>query len=230
MASLALFIALGGSSYAALKLPKDSVGANQIRRAAVASGEVKDGSLLSKDFKAGQLPRGQQGPAGTTGATGATGPQGPQGPQGAQGPTGTPDTSNFFSKSESDARFVRGSGSVTPIPVLDLANGGAGTLLAVAGVGTLEVTGCALANVGVRWTNTSPDAQDWVLLGSYHGRNNTAGDSGTVASAANVTTGSIDPKDVFRFSVAGARPTTFQVSVARTANNHCELWGTAISG
>jgi hypothetical protein len=33
MATLALFIALGGTSYAALTLPKNSVGSKQIRRA-----------------------------------------------------------------------------------------------------------------------------------------------------------------------------------------------------
>ena len=54
VASLALFVALGGSSYAALKLPKNSV----------TTREVKNGSLLGKDFKPGQL---RAGPAGATG-------------------------------------------------------------------------------------------------------------------------------------------------------------------
>ena len=35
VATLALFVALGGSSYAALKLPRNSVGAKQIRSGAV---------------------------------------------------------------------------------------------------------------------------------------------------------------------------------------------------
>src|SRR3954453_11317650 len=37
IATLALFIALGGSSYAALKLPRNSVGSTQIRSGAVQS-------------------------------------------------------------------------------------------------------------------------------------------------------------------------------------------------
>jgi hypothetical protein len=82
VASLALFLALGGVSYAAVTLPKNSVGSKQIRPNAVTSSKVKDGSLLSKDFKAGQLPKGAKGDPG------ATGPQGPQGAQGAPGSQG----------------------------------------------------------------------------------------------------------------------------------------------
>ncbi len=65
---MALFVALGGASYAAIKIPKNSVGAAQIKKNAVTSTKVKDRSLLAKDFRAGQLPRG---------ARGATGPAGP---------------------------------------------------------------------------------------------------------------------------------------------------------
>jgi hypothetical protein len=52
VATLALFIALGGSSYAALKLPRNSVGAAQIRSGAVHSSDVADGSLQAKDLSA----------------------------------------------------------------------------------------------------------------------------------------------------------------------------------
>jgi hypothetical protein len=68
---MALFVALGGASYAAIKIPKNSVGAAQIKKNAVTSAKVKDRSLLAKDFKAGQIP------AGAKGDTGATGPAGP---------------------------------------------------------------------------------------------------------------------------------------------------------
>ncbi|MFL5839073.1 MAG: collagen-like protein [Thermoleophilaceae bacterium] len=72
-ATLALFIALGGSGYAALNLPANSVTSKQ----------VKNGSLLSKDFKKGQLKaRGQRG------AAGVQGPQGDRGLAGLPGPSG----------------------------------------------------------------------------------------------------------------------------------------------
>ena len=61
---LALFVALGGTSYAAVSLPRDSVGAREIKKDAVSSSEVKDRALRARDFKAGQLPRGPIGPPG----------------------------------------------------------------------------------------------------------------------------------------------------------------------
>lgn len=78
MATLALFIALGGGAYAAVKLPKNSVTTVQ----------VKNGSLLARDFKKGQLkagPAGAQGPKGDQGPRGLGGPAGPFGPPGEQG-------------------------------------------------------------------------------------------------------------------------------------------------
>jgi hypothetical protein len=61
-ASLALFVALSGSAYAAIKLPANSVGTAQLQSNAVTSPKVLDGSLLAADFNAGQLPAGQRGP------------------------------------------------------------------------------------------------------------------------------------------------------------------------
>ena len=76
---LALFIALGGTSVAAVGLAKNSVGAKQIKPGAVRSEEVQDRSLLAKDFKRSQLPEGETGPAGPAGPEGPAGPQGPAG-------------------------------------------------------------------------------------------------------------------------------------------------------
>jgi hypothetical protein len=68
---VALFVALGGTGYAATQLAKNSVGAKQIRKDAVKAAEikrnaarssdVKDGALLASDFASGQLPTGPQG-------------------------------------------------------------------------------------------------------------------------------------------------------------------------
>jgi len=94
IALAALFIALGGTSYAAVAIPRNSVGATQLRTGAVTSAKVKDRSLLAKDFKAGQLPKGAKGAtgakgaAGAAGAAGAVGAVGPQGAAGATGPQG----------------------------------------------------------------------------------------------------------------------------------------------
>jgi hypothetical protein len=90
---VALFVALGGSSYAALNLPKGSVGTKQLRKNAVTSPKVKRGSLLISDFRRSQRarlrgPRGRVGPRGPVGPQGAQGPQGRVGPEGPVGPPG----------------------------------------------------------------------------------------------------------------------------------------------
>jgi hypothetical protein len=93
VAYIALFVALGGTSYAAIKLPANSVKAKQIAPGAVRSSEVKDRSLLAKDFKRGQLragATGATGPKGDTGPTGPTGPRGETGPKGEKGDQGEP--------------------------------------------------------------------------------------------------------------------------------------------
>jgi len=71
-AATALFIALGGTSYAAMSIPQNSVGTTQLRSSAVTSAKVKDQSLLSKDFKAGQLPAGPKGATGPAGKDGSS--------------------------------------------------------------------------------------------------------------------------------------------------------------
>lgn len=92
VATIALFAALGGSSYAALQLPKDSVGPTQLKKNSVTSPKVKPGSLLASDFNrsARSKLRGAQGPQGVPGTAGAAGVAGQQGPQGIQGPPGEP--------------------------------------------------------------------------------------------------------------------------------------------
>lgn len=83
VALLALTVSLAGVSYAAVTLPKNSVGAKQLQKNAVSSKKVKDGSLVAADFGAGQLPAGAQGPKGEPGVPGAKGDQGDQGIQGS---------------------------------------------------------------------------------------------------------------------------------------------------
>jgi hypothetical protein len=67
VACIALIVALGGTSYAALKLPRNSVGNKQLRPNAVTSGKVRNGSLTAKDFRGSALKRGPRGPQGPKG-------------------------------------------------------------------------------------------------------------------------------------------------------------------
>lgn len=88
VACLALLLAAGGTGYAAVGLPRNSVGPLQLRTDAVTSPKVKAGSLLASDFKAGQIPRGPRGFQGPKGASGSPGSSGPPGVPGAVGPVG----------------------------------------------------------------------------------------------------------------------------------------------
>ncbi len=72
-ATLALFIALGGASYAAVRLPANSVGSRQLRANAVTSAKVKDRSLRVGDLSAAAA----QALKGAKGDPGAQGPPGP---------------------------------------------------------------------------------------------------------------------------------------------------------
>ncbi len=83
VATLALFVALGGSSYAAILITGKNVKDNSLT-----TKDIKDRSLLKKDFKAGQLPVGRRGATGAPGAQGAKGDTGAQGAPGAQGAKG----------------------------------------------------------------------------------------------------------------------------------------------
>lgn len=84
VAVVALILAVGGTSYAAVNLQRNSVGTPQLKRNAVTtpkirnnsitSPKVMDRSLTARDFRAGSLPSGPAGPAGLTGPTGPPGP------------------------------------------------------------------------------------------------------------------------------------------------------------
>jgi hypothetical protein len=68
-ATLALFIALGGTSYAAITLPKNSVTSKQIRAGAVRSSEIRNKTIRLSDISTNTRAalRGQQGPSGPAG-------------------------------------------------------------------------------------------------------------------------------------------------------------------
>jgi hypothetical protein len=81
IALVALFVALGGTGYAALNIANNSIGTKQLKRGAVKNpdlaansvtgAKVKRRSLDRSDFKANSLPSGPQGQQGPTGATGS---------------------------------------------------------------------------------------------------------------------------------------------------------------
>jgi len=91
---LALVVALGGTSYAADALPKNSVGTLQLKNQAVTSLKVKDGALGLVDFAAAQRAQ-LQGAQGAQGAQGPKGDKGEKGDKGATGAQGAPGLSGY---------------------------------------------------------------------------------------------------------------------------------------
>jgi hypothetical protein len=81
LASIALFFAIGGPSFAAdgFASARKLITGKQVKNNSLTTKDVKNGSLVKADFRAGQLPSGAQGP---------------QGPAGEQGPKGDPGAPN----------------------------------------------------------------------------------------------------------------------------------------
>ena len=112
VALTALFVALGGTGYAATRLlPRNSVGEHQLRNSAVTSSKIRPHTIHLSDIATSTRNslRGQ---------TGAQGPQGPQGPTGPQGPPGA---AIFHAAVNSGGDAVRGNATFSS------GGGGAGT-------------------------------------------------------------------------------------------------------
>jgi hypothetical protein len=223
MATAAVFVALGGSGYAAVRLSKNSVGSPQIRngqvksadlaRNAVTGGKVRDGSLLSADFKAGQLPAGPPGAAGPKGDAGATGPQ---------GPTGPPST---------DTTTVGGQ-SVTPI--FATVAPAAAAVQVFSGQGLTLLFSCPSGNNDQLVADGPAGAADTLVWqgngqgGAVQGRDETLGPaSATVIAAGNYGTG------VAEFATAGGKVVSVTYGFDDSGSGisaNCAVWGHATSG
>jgi len=169
LASVALMAALGGTGYAAVVLPANSVGATQLKKDAVTSLKVKDGSLLAADFKAGQMPAGPAGPAGSTGPAGPTGSAGATGPAGPAGP---------FPDALPSGKTIRGAFNIgaTATAVGALANTAISFIYTLAAAPTVKIVlqGTA-APAQCPGNATLPQAQAGFLCIYEESRTNTAG-------------------------------------------------------
>ena len=105
MASAAVFIALGGCSYAAMKITGDdvrngSLSGKDIRNGSLGSGDVRDGSLRAADLRPGVLKAG---------------PEGPKGDKGDQGPKGDPGDGGRWLLIDENGDIAEQSGGFTRI-------------------------------------------------------------------------------------------------------------------
>jgi len=116
LALLALFLALGGTSFAASNafLPRNSVGTAQVINGSLQTNDLGKGALKALKGNTGPRgPAGAQGAPGSPGATGAQGVQGPPGAAGAQGVQGAPGQSatKLFVAMDADGTLTKNSGA-----------------------------------------------------------------------------------------------------------------------
>jgi hypothetical protein len=109
VSTLCLFLLLGGgAAVAASELPKDSVGARQLRAGAVTPAKLSEASRAALAGAVGPVgPQGEKGAPGKDGAQGREGKAGPAGKDGKQGPVGP---SDLFSTTGSFHSLTPGPG------------------------------------------------------------------------------------------------------------------------
>ena len=137
VACLALLVALGGTSVAAVKVlaPRNSVG----------SAQVINKSLLPIDFKT--PPKGPRGPAGVPGPAGPSGPQGPKGDKGDKGDNGTSATA-LWAVVDPGGALARNKGAASSQKL------GTGDYLVTF---STDITGCSyVASIGGPTTQNNP--------------------------------------------------------------------------
>ena len=188
VSTLAVFLLLGGASYAAASLAANSVGSRQLKNNAVRSAEVKDGSLTAADFAAGQLPAG------------APGPQGAPGVKGDQGPAGRPpdlDPSDLLSTA-----YDLPGGRVA------IAIGGTEVVIGTAyRVSCVEASDCTLAFAQA--INTGTELNAWYLAARR-------GDPTATTDFVVVVYNDVG-QPLLRYYVTGGRPTSYFENGQRVA-------------
>jgi hypothetical protein len=165
VAYVALFVALGGSSYAAVQLAPGSVRSRALAKGAVtksklaknsvSSASVVNGSLTAKDFKPGAIVnglKGSNGLDGIDGISGAGGNDGSNGTDGAPGPAGPPGidgSASLGAKVRLGSPVIAPHGASTNVPLSNAAwTQSAGELDLVAGSVTMQTPSACTGSFG----------------------------------------------------------------------------------
>jgi hypothetical protein len=130
VAYVALFAALGGTSYAAVRLTPGSVTSRALARGAVThaklgaksvtSGNIRNGTITRADLAASTLSsaaNGANGASGAAGATGGGGANGPAGPTGPAGPAGANGSASIIARARGTGTVSAPHGASTSVPV-----------------------------------------------------------------------------------------------------------------
>jgi hypothetical protein len=162
VAYLALFVALGGSSYAAVQLSpgsvtsralaKGSVTHAKLARDSVGATNVSNGSITSSDFKRGAVLQGLRGDAGAkgdSGGMGLSGIAGLKGDPGSQGPAGHDGSASVGLRATASGSVSAAHGASTDIPLTGASwTQSAGELDLIAGTVTMQVPATCTGSFG----------------------------------------------------------------------------------
>jgi hypothetical protein len=171
VAYVALFVALGGSSYAAVQLAPGSVRSRALAKGAVTktklaknsvtSASVADGTLTGNDFKAGAILAGLKGDAGANGINGINGSDGRggvngiggsngfPGAPGPAGPAGQDGSASLGAKIRLASPVIAPKGATTTVPLTSAGwTQSAGELDLVAGSVTMQTPSACTGSFG----------------------------------------------------------------------------------
>jgi hypothetical protein len=110
MATIAVFVALGGASYAAARLPNNSIGTKQVKKGSITLAKLSPGAREALKGLTGAI--GPRGPAGVTGAMGSMGPAGSFAAKDVTIEYGPPEEGKAIVSCESDGVAIAGGAEI----------------------------------------------------------------------------------------------------------------------
>ncbi len=201
---IALFVALGGTSYAALRITgknvkNSSLTGADVRNSSLTSSDIKNRSLLARDFKAGQLAAAAQGAKGDKGDKGSPGTNGTNGTNGTPAfgallgrGNGAPATPSFFAPSGQSTANANQNNVSAFTPNATMTAGDLAVTLTVA-------TGLADTRTFTVQVGNAPTALSCTVPGGNTGCTSTQSISippGSLIAIASTSTGTPMPTDV----------------------------------
>jgi hypothetical protein len=162
MSVIAVFIALGAGAYAAVTLPKNSVGSKQIKDGKILGKDVAPDTLTGGNINEASLSLPGGGAAGATGPSGATGPAGPAGTTGRDGAQGAAGQATAFARIDATGTLIGGAAESKGIAQTNVQHTAGASAAEVAGTGVYCIGGLSFtptsATVSTDNTDSMPGA------------------------------------------------------------------------